>query len=379
MSIENPFNNPPPETPESEEQKQEQPKPENPVSPAETKVEQEQNPHEQFSELTDKLNQAKALLDAVPWEVANGEMTNEERERIFAAQRENKAAYDVWFKLKHERIDLLKNNPELFDELAKARLKAAVEASQAAGVPPEETFRNVDVLEDLDKFYVRARPSEEEIEEWKKKGIDFKSIYQLEQEVLREFHANQQKEQLDIEKSRTISDAEFLKDDAEYKINEGGQKYLEVTDAQIEDARQEMETELVSREPEAERQEKPLEDKMAYYDQDLSGFTESLKTEILARLEEDKEAEKIKEIKEPQQMMFVGEKGEKPRLCVVTAEDENYFYGNWADIPNMGKRFPKEKVRVLSKEESTEVKGKRVMAMYFDPKKRWQKIEKGQK
>ncbi|MCI0542290.1 hypothetical protein L0Y69_00850 [bacterium] len=362
MSIENPFNNLPQETPEP---------------PTEAKIEQEQNPHEQFSALTDKLNQAKAQLDAVPWEVANGEMTSEERERIVAAQRENKAAYDVWFKLKHERIDLLKSNPELFDELAKARLRAAIEASQAIGVPPEETFRNVDVLEDLDKFAVRARPSEDEVEEWKKKGVDFKSIYQLEQEVLRDFQASQQKEQLGVEKSRTISDAEFLKDGAEYKLDEGGQKYLEVTEAQIEDAKQEMESELANRELEADRPEEPSE-KMAYYDQDLSGFTESLKTEIAARLEEDKEAEKI-EIKEPQPMMFVGEKGEKSRLCVVTAEDENYYYGNWEDIPNMGKRFPKEKIRALSKEETAELKGKRFMALYFDPKKRWKKIEKGGK
>jgi hypothetical protein len=43
------------------------------------------------------------------------------------------------------------------------------------------------------------------------------------------------------EKERTLSDAELLKEGAEYKFNEGGEKSLNVTDEQVEAAREEME------------------------------------------------------------------------------------------------------------------------------------------
>ena len=39
---------------------------------------------------------------------------------------------------------------------------------------------------------------------------------------------------VEIEKSRTISDAELLRDGAEYVINEGGGKHLRITDEQFE-------------------------------------------------------------------------------------------------------------------------------------------------
>src|SRR3989344_3910617 len=47
--------------------------------------------------------------------------------------------------------------------------------------------------------------------------------------------------QAEIEKERTISDAELLESGAEYKIDENGNKILDLTDKQIEQAKLEME------------------------------------------------------------------------------------------------------------------------------------------
>lgn len=50
------------------------------------------------------------------------------------------------------------------------------------------------------------------------------------------------------EKERTLSDAELIKDGAEYKINEKGEKRLDLTDKQIEGVKEEMEISQESRE-----------------------------------------------------------------------------------------------------------------------------------
>lgn len=60
-----------------------------------------------------------------------------------------------------------------------------------------------------------------------------------------------------IEKERILSDAELLKGGADYKFDEKGQKRLDVTDEQIEEAREEMKTALQNRE-QVEKVEKEL-------------------------------------------------------------------------------------------------------------------------
>jgi len=55
-------------------------------------------------------------------------------------------------------------------------------------------------------------------------------------------------EMAEIEKERTLSDAELLKEGAEYKFDESGQKRFELTEEQVERARKEMEQELKKKE-----------------------------------------------------------------------------------------------------------------------------------
>ena len=55
-------------------------------------------------------------------------------------------------------------------------------------------------------------------------------------------------EMAEIEKERVLSDAELLKEGAEYKFDESGQKILELTEEQVECAKKEMEQDLGKRE-----------------------------------------------------------------------------------------------------------------------------------
>lgn len=148
----------------------------------------ETSPEQQFEELTEKLVNAQARYKATPWEIANDRMTEEDRTRIFEAQKENRAAYDEQKMANYEREQFLKANPELFDKLVKERFRTVITKAKEDGVSPEKALEDsLTLLDDLNHLgSVRGRFDIKE-------GV-IKSVYDLKEEVLNE-HGYESSEQ----------------------------------------------------------------------------------------------------------------------------------------------------------------------------------------
>jgi hypothetical protein len=187
-----------------------------------------------------------------------------------------------------------------------------------------------------------------------------------------------------IEKGRAISDAELLKNGAEYKINEKGEKRLDATDEQIEEARKEFIKEEIKDGLENSHSFVPLMmDKFSK--EDISLILEALQdeqkntiNEKWQKLEEIDKSEKQRELEESKTGFFDATKSERPYWEGVYRLKENKINFEMGNIPlhletgfNMGditnvpshkgewriRDFdPYEKVVVLESEETEDEK-----------------------
>jgi hypothetical protein len=247
-----------------------------------------------FKELTTELSEARhrRQLDA-PFSYLLASSRNiKGRKKDPNQEKARIEAINRWSKLRDKRVNFLIKNPDLFEELVKERGRAAIEVSQSMGIPPEEVLKNIDISKDLDGIHVAVRRKEE----------GRKSLNDLKEELLKEIDLGAPRDQVAKGETR--------------ETGWGGS--------------------------------------------DLAVWKESLRAEIKFRLEQDEAAGHARKLN-PQFMM--ADKGESEvgdtspnssALCVVEAEDDQYYYGFWASQSHLKVRFPKKLARVLTNEEKEE-------------------------